>query len=37
MFEQKEFNLLQNYVSFCEESSLKIYEIGLGYYQKVKK
>ena len=31
---KKEINLLQDYVSFCEESSLEIYGIGLGYYPK---
>ena len=34
MFEQKELDLLQDYVSFCEESSLEVYGIGLGYYPK---
>ena len=34
MFDQKEIDLLQDYVSFCEESSLEIYGIGLGYYPK---
>jgi hypothetical protein len=34
MFDQKEIDLLQDYVSFCEESSLEVYGIGLGYYPK---
>ena len=34
MFEKNEIDLLKDYVSFCEESSLEIIGIGLGYYPK---
>ena len=32
MFDQKEMDELQDFISFCEESSLEVYGIGLGYY-----
>ena len=32
MFDQNEIDILQDYVSFCEESCLDVYGIGLGYY-----
>ena len=32
MFDQKESEDLQDYISFCEESSLEVFGIGLGYY-----
>ena len=32
MFDQKESEDLQDYISFCEESFIEIYGIGLGYY-----
>ena len=32
LFEQEEKRILQDYISFCEESCLQIFGIGLGYY-----
>lgn len=32
MFEKNESESLQDYVSFCEECSLEVFGIGLGYY-----
>ena len=32
MFDHKESEELQDYVSFCEESNLEVFGIGLGYY-----
>ena len=32
MMEKKEMDLLQDYVSFCEESNIEVLGIGLGYY-----
>lgn len=32
MFDHKETEKLQDFVSFCEESSLEVFLIGLGYY-----
>ena len=32
MFDQNKSNELQDYVSFCEECSLEVFGIGLGYY-----
>ena len=32
MFDQDKLDELQDYVSFCEESSLEVFGIGLGYY-----
>ena len=32
MFDHKETEKLQDFVSFCEESSLEVFGIGLGYY-----
>ena len=32
MYEQNEVNEIQDYVSFCEESYIDVFGIGLGYY-----
>ena len=32
LFEQEEKKILQDYISFCEESCSEIFGIGLGYY-----
>ena len=29
---KKEINALQDYISFCEGSSIEVFGIGLGYY-----
>ena len=32
MFDEKESEEIQDYVSFCEESNIEVFGIGLGYY-----
>jgi hypothetical protein len=32
MMDKKEMDALQDYVSFCEESAIEVFGIGLGYY-----
>ena len=32
MFDQKESEEIKDYISFCEESSIEVFGIGLGYY-----
>lgn len=32
MIEKKDMDILQDYFSFCEESTIEVYDIGLEYY-----